>query len=452
MTDTTGRRGFLVRGAAATAGLLGAAHVTAEERASQPEAERELAAEQVDTEPLASLREQYPTTHAGYGGPVGGPTDRGKLVPGLRQPGLPPVELTTNDMVKLPWKLVGGVKEFELRVTPVQRELLPGITMDAYGYNGQLPGPTIEVTQGDRVRIIVHNELPEATTVHWHGLENPVSMDGIPFVTQNLIPAGGRYVYEFTVHQIGTFFYHPHVAMQEAIGMVGLFIIHPKIAYEPTVDRDFALVLQQFSILPNQSIPDTTSMDWNFLTLNGRCGPYATPLVAKLGERVRIRFINFSTLHQHPMHLHGHTFWVTGTGGGRMPETAWIPTNDVIVGVAQVREVEFVANNPGDWVLHCHMFHHMMNHMVSQVGPHIRTAENTAGANVPGFPQIMEGMQMPPEMVKKLTAARETKGMRQGWFMGVAGLFTVFRVLPPELYDRVMLTDDTVPPNSSTPL
>tara|TARA_R110002072_G_scaffold174265_7_gene329213 strand:- start:2166 stop:2954 length:789 start_codon:yes stop_codon:yes gene_type:complete len=257
--------------------------------------------------------------------------------------------------------------------------------------------------------------------------------------------------------------------------MVVPFIVHPKVAFEPTVDRDFVLMTQQFSMLPNAHIPNTVSMDWNFLTINGRCGPYTTPLVCKLGERVRIRFLNFSTLHQHPMHLHGHTFWVTGTEGGRIPETAWIPGNTVIVGVAQSRDVEFVANNPGDWVLHCHMFHHMMNHMVSQVGPIIRQEKNDPGFEVPGYPQIMKGMSsmkmegkhagkmqmekandynmpMTMEDMKKLTDRRETQGMREGWYKGVKGLFTVMRVLPPDLYDKLMTTDDPIPPNSSTPL
>ncbi|WP_419580204.1 multicopper oxidase domain-containing protein [Stieleria magnilauensis] len=259
--------------------------------------------------------------------------------------------------------------------------------------------------------------------------------------------------------------------MQEAVGMVVPFIIHPKVVHTPVVDRDFVLVAQQFSILPNATIPNSNAMDWNFLTLNGRSGPYTTPLVCKLGERVRIRFINFSTLHQHPMHLHGHTFWITGTEGGRIPDSAWIPSNNVVVGVAQSRDVEFIANNPGDWVLHCHMFHHMMNHMTSQVGPIIRQVKNDPGFQVPGYPQIMKGMssmkmegmkavsegdneyamKMTMKDMQKITSRRETQGMRDGWYKGVKGLFSVVRVLPPELYDKLMNTDEPIPPNSSTP-
>ncbi|OYW11598.1 MAG: hypothetical protein B7Z55_19090 [Planctomycetales bacterium 12-60-4] len=136
-------------------------------------------------------------------------------------------------------------------------------------------------------------------------------------------------------------------------------------------------------------------MEWNFLSFNGRSGPLTTPLLCKLGERVRIRFLDFSVMDHHPLHLHGHTFWITGTEGGRLPESAWYPSNNVLVAVAQVREVEFIANNPGDWGLHCHMFHHMMNSMSSQAGPMIRDNSTPQQLKVRGYPQVMLGMKMP---------------------------------------------------------
>lgn len=476
MTKPDDRRKFFVQGAAATAGLFTVGMVQGQDGQKTPAGHSTIDA-------AGTQQDGFPRNHPGLGGSIGSPTDRGKLVPGLRKSGLAPVEVIAPDLEKVPWKLVNGAKEFLLRVTPTRRELLPGIWMNAYGYNDLFPGPVVEANQGDRVRIVVRNELPEETTLHPHGMELPISMDGIPGVTQDLIPPGETFIYEFDLHQEGSYFFHPHVAMQEAIGMVVPFIIHPKIAHDPVVDRDFVLVTQQFFMRPNASIPDTISMDWNFLTINGRSGPFTTPLVCKLGERVRLRFINFSTLHQHPMHLHGHTFWITGTEGGRIPESAWIPSNNVVVGVAQSRDVEFIANNPGDWVLHCHMFHHMMNHMVSQVGPIIRQ-KNDPGFQVPGYPQIMKGMggmdrsgmkmnsqsghdgmsgmkmdkandysmKMTMEEMQKITGRRETAGMREGWFTGVHGLFTVLRVLPPELFEKVMETKTPVPPNSSTPL
>jgi hypothetical protein len=172
-------------------------------------------------------------------------------------------------------------------------------------------------------------------------------------------------------------------------------------------------------------------------------GPYTTPLVVKLGSRVRIRFLNFSTDDHHPMHLHGHTFWVTGTEGGRIPESAWIPGNTVLVAVSQVREVELVANDPGDWALHCHMFHHMMNHMIAPVGPGSRTRADGRFLDprykYRGYPQ-MQGMMehFDKAQLKKINGRKEVNGMRQMWHMDVQGLFTVVRVLPPDLYDQVM--------------
>ena len=197
----------------------------------------------------------------------------------------------------------------------------------------------------------------------------PNRFDGVHGVTQEPIRPGGSVAYEFDLHQNGTLFYHSHGPMQEGMGMAGLFIIHPQAAYQPAVDHDFALMIQEWAIMPESTIPNTTSMEFNWFTLNGRSAPYITPLLVRLGSRVRIRFVNMSPIDHHPMHLHGHTFWVTGTEAGRIPESAWMPSNNVLVGVAQAREVEFIANNPGDWVLHCHMFHHMMNHMTVMVGP-----------------------------------------------------------------------------------
>ncbi len=243
-----------------------------------------------------------------FGGPPGSDHYLGKLVPGLRGSGLPPVTVHAPDLKKIPWKMVGGVKEFHITCQNVKQELLPGTFMNIWGYNGSAPGPMIEAYQGDRCRFIVHNELPEPTSMHWHGLELPIAMDGVPGLVQDLIQPGQTYVYEFDLHQTGTFFYHAHVAMQEAMGMAGLFIIHPKIAYDPPVDRDFALVYQNYFIPPNSDIVDTSLMDWNWHAINGRCGPSTTPMVVRLGERVRVRLMNFSPMQHHPIHFHGHTF------------------------------------------------------------------------------------------------------------------------------------------------
>ena len=259
------------------------------------------------------------------------------------------VSVESPDVLQLPWRMDGNIKEFHLVAEPVKQEIFPGRMIDLCGYNGSAPGPTIQVNQGDRVRIIVDNHLPEATSMHWHGFEIPNEMDGAPGASQDPIPPGGRFVYEFTLQQEGTYFYHSHMAMQEMMGMIGAFIMHPKESYKPLADKDFAIIMQEYAILPNIKVPNSMNMEFNWLTFNGKAGPATTPLIVRHGERVRIRLINLGMDH-HPIHLHGHQFVVTGTEGGRQPQSTWGPGNTVLVGVSQSRDVEFVASNPGDWM------------------------------------------------------------------------------------------------------
>ena len=293
----------------------------------------------------------------------------------------PTVSVVTPDIPNLACTLDRDVKVFHLVAEPVKQQILPCKALDLWGFNGSAPGPTIQVNQGDRVRIVVDNHLPEPTSMHWHGFEIPFDMDGGPGVSQEPIKPGGRFVYEFTLHQEGTYFYHSHMAMQEMMGMLGAFIMHPKQPYRPAVDKDFLIALQEYAVLPSNTVPNSMNMEFNWLVINGKAGPAITPLIVRLGDRVRIRTINLGMDH-HPIHLHGHTFQVTGTEGGRIPEAAWIPGNTVLVGAAQARDIEFVANNPGSWMLHCHLPHHMMNQMSSNVGLRTRTGKGTS-AGVP---------------------------------------------------------------------
>jgi manganese oxidase len=317
----------------------------------------------------------------------------------------PLLPVVTPDIPNLEFSTDNGTKVFHLTAEPVKREVAPNKTLDLWGFNGFSPGPTIQVTQGDRVRVIVDNHLPEPTSMHWHGFEIPNAMDGGPGISQQPIKPGERFIYEWTLHQAGTFFYHSHMAMQEMMGMLGAFIMHPKTPYEPRVDKDFAILLQEYAVLPNNTIPNSMNMEFNWLVFNGKAGPAATPLIVRLGERVRIRWINLGMDH-HPIHLHGHTFYVTGTEAGRIPNTAWMPSNTVLVGVAQARDFEFVANNPGDWMLHCHLPHHMMNQMSSNAGPMSRTGSgmpaggdmNTAMGMLQGRPGAPTGSDYGPSI------------------------------------------------------
>ena len=370
------------------------------------------------------------------------------------------IPMVTPDISDLPFEMDGSVKVFRLKAEPLKQKIAPFKTIDVWGYNGSCPGPTIQVTQGDRVRTIVENGLPESTSLHWHGLEVPIEQDGVPFISQQPIPPGGSFTYEFTVHQEGTFFYHAHSAMQEMIGLIGMFIAHPATPHTPHVDHDYGIVLQEWAVLPANSVPNTASMEYNWLTLNGLSAPATTPLIVRLGSRVRLRFVNLGMDH-HPIHLHGHQFVITGTEGGRAPESTWYPANTVLVGVAQARVVEFEAKYPGAWMIHCHLPHHMMNSMMDllrdrqiqtanstdrqamqqmqslsetvAVGPmhHSPIAENAN--QIAGFPQDAFMEMAMDEAVEK----PETFGLPKNWSAGMMGMMTMVRVLADKEFDDI---------------
>ena len=283
------------------------------------------------------------------------------------EPGKHYVPTITPNGTTLPWKLIDGVKVFHLIAEEVQgHEFAPGLKAHCWGYNGRVHGPTIEVVQGDRVRIYVTNRLPAATTVHWHGIILPNGMDGVGGVTQRAIQPGETFKYEFTLWQHGTYMYHSHhdEMTQMAMGLLGMLIIHPREPKGPRPDRDFAYMLSEWKVVPGTMRPDPNEMtDFNLLTLNGKVYPGTAPMVVKTGDHVRIRLGNLSAMDHHPIHFHGHTFWVTETDGGRIPDGARWPEATVLVPVGSTRTVEFFANNPGDWPMHCHMTHHVMNQM-----------------------------------------------------------------------------------------
>jgi FtsP/CotA-like multicopper oxidase with cupredoxin domain len=275
------------------------------------------------------------------------------------------VGITTLNGRSLPYRMVNGVKEFHLIAEEIEHEFAPGQKVKAWGYNGSTPGPTIEAVEGDRVRILVTNKLPEHTSIHWHGILLPNGMDGVGGLTQPQIGPGETYAYEFRLRQFGTHMYHPHAdeIVQLGSGMMGLFIIHPRNASTARVDRDFALLLHNWAVHPGTYRPDPSVMtDFDLWTFNSKVFPAIDPLVVKTGQRVRIRVGNLS-MHEHPMHMHGFQFWVTGGDGGRWQRSAWRREVTELVGVGQTRDIEFIADEPGDWVFHCHKAHHTMNAM-----------------------------------------------------------------------------------------
>ncbi len=344
-----------------------------------------------------------------------------------------PVEMPNG--VKLPYVLDNGVKVFHLIAEPVKREFAPGMVVNCWGYNGSVPGPMIEVVEGDRVRILVENRLPERTAMHWHGMLLPNGMDGVGGLTQPHIEPGETYVYEFPIRQHGTLMYHPHSdeMVQIALGMAGFLIIHPKKPEKPKVDRDFAIFLNEWAIEPGTATPNPVIMlDFNTFTFNARAWPGTAPLVVRTGQRVRIRLGNL-TMDSHPIHIHGFTFEVTGTEAGRIPPSARFRETTVNVPVGTSRDFEFVADAPGDWALHCHKSHHTMNamghHVPNLVGVSQKGVEERVRAILPGYMAMGEtGMGGMMEMGRPKNTLPMMAGTAKFGPVEMGGMFTVVKV------------------------
>lgn len=334
----------------------------------------------------------------------------------------------------LPWRMRGGVKEFHLVAEPVKREIAPGMTANLWGYNGQSPGPTIEVVEGDRVRIFVTNRLREPTSIHWHGQRLPNGMDGVSGLNQPAIQPGQTFVYEFRAERAGTFMYHPHAdeTTQMAMGMMGFWVTHPKDPRTERVDRDYVFLLNAYDISPGSFTPKVSTMlDFNLWTFNSRAYPGVDPMVARLGERVRIRVGNL-TMTNHPIHLHGHEHVVVGTDGGWVPSAARWPEVTTDIAVGQMRAIEFTAAAPGDWAFHCHKTHHTMNAMGHSVpntlGVDQSDLAQKIAALVPGY-MGAEGampMQMPMALPEN-TLPMMTGGGPHG-SIDMGGMFTVMKI------------------------
>ena len=349
------------------------------------------------------------------------------------------IPVVTPNGSTLPFTMNGGVKEFRLTAEPVVREFAPGMNVNCWGYHGSTPGPTIEAVEGDRVRLFVTNRLPEHTTVHWHGILLPAGMDGVGGLNQPHIKPGETFVYEFTLRQHGTHMYHPHAdeAVQMALGMFGFLIIHPK-APKQKIDRDFCIFPMEWRVDPGTMTPNPSVMlDFNAFTFNGKSFPGTAPLVVKTGDRVRVRFANVS-MDSHPIHFHGHRWWVTETDGGQIPESGWWPETTVNIPPGTTRTVDFVADNPGDWGFHCHKSHHAMNAMEHDIpnvlGVDQTKLKETLDKFVPGS-MVMgtTGMAEHAEHADHLTGAvPNTLPMMMGTGpfgpLEMGGMFTVLKV------------------------
>ena len=347
----------------------------------------------------------------------------------------------------LPSRVVGGVRVYHLRAEQIEHELAPGLKIKAWGYNGSTPGPVLEATEGERVRIYVTNALPERTSVHWHGVFVPHGMDGVAGLTQAPIEPGKTFRYEFTFDRAGTFMYHPHAdeMTQIALGMMGMIVVHPKRRAERI--RDFALFTHEWKVPIGTSRPDPLAMDdFNVLTFNGKAFPGTAPLLAETGDRIRIRLANLGPMDHHPIHLHGHAFEITATDGGPVPASARVPETTVLVPVGTTRTIEFTARAAGDWALHCHMTHHSMNQMghdaANLIGVDTKGLDDKLGRVAPGY------MTMGQDGMSEMSHMRMEQPANSISMLGVkgpygviemGGMFTILKV-------RDKLADATTDP------
>ena len=377
------------------------------------------------------------------------PADDAMTMPldGAHPPGRPNIDYTpvvVPNGATLPFRVVDGVKVFHLTAAPLLHEFAPGLRTECWGYNGRTPGPVIEAVEGDRVRIYVTNALPEPTSVHWHGIILPAGMDGVSGLSQAPIGVGETFKYEFTLRQHGTFLYHPHYdeMIQLGLGLTGVFVVHPRTP-KRAVDRDFVLLSHEWKVPIGASRPDPNEMtDFNIFTFNGKVFPATEPLQLQLGHRVRIRLANLSPMSHHPIHVHGLVWRVVATDGGDIPEAGQWPESTVLVPVGSSRTVEFVANNPGDWAVHCHMTHHTMNQMghngVNLIGAKLDAADAAAqpllpnymtmGASGMGEMSEMGDMNLPKGAISMLG------GDGPHAFIDMGGMFTILKIrekLPP---------------------
>ncbi|WP_100962066.1 copper oxidase [Bosea sp. FBZP-16] len=337
----------------------------------------------------------------------------------------------------LPGRMNGDWKEFHLVAEPVEREIAPGMIAYLWGYNGQSPGPTIEAVEGDKVRIFVTNKLPENTTIHWHGQRLPNGMDGVGGLNQPHIPSGKTFVYEFLLRRSGTYMYHPHSdeMVQMAMGMMGMFIVHPKDPAFRRVDRDFVFLLNAFDIVPGSYVPKVNTMlDFNLWCWNSRAFPGIDPFVVAKNDKVRIRFGNL-TMTNHPVHMHGYEFKVSCTDGGWVdPAAAWDEVS-IDCAVGQMRAFDFVADEPGDWAIHCHKSHHTMNAMGHSVKTYIGVTKKDLVSRIrkaaPGYmPMGSNGMGEMGSMEMELP--KNTLPMMTGYSqfgpVEMGGMFSVVKV------------------------
>lgn len=295
--------------------------------------------------------------------------------------------------------------ELTLTASEFDHELMPGVVVRAWGYDGSMPGPELRVTEGDTVRVTLRNELPVPTTIHWHGLNVRNAMNGVAGLTQAPVEPGGRFVYEFVATPAGTRWYHSHTdpAFQVAMGLYGALIVEPR---QPAAahDREHTLVLAEWdgeltpavaAGLERRGPRDATlrggELGADLFLINGRMHGAIEPIRIAEGERVLIRLIHTGSI-PHPIHIHGHSFKIVATDGNPVPEVAQLTKDTVLIGPAERYDLSLLGDNPGVWMVHCHIEHHMAAGMMTTLwydgseptGPYDAYAMDTGAAGDPG--------------------------------------------------------------------
>ena len=306
--------------------------------------------------------------------------------------------------------------EITLTASEFDWALMDDTTVRAWGYNGAMPGPEIRVREGDHLRITLKNELPAPTTIHWHGVNVPNAMDGVAGLNQAPVDPGSSFVYEFDATPAGSRWYHSHTdpQLQVAMGLYGSFIIEPRTG-GTTYDREFTYLMTEWDAELTPAVAAGTAprgpgdkllrggeLGADDFLLNGRMHGAVPPMVVKTGDRVLIRLYNTGSL-PHAFHTHGHSFTIVATDGNPVPPAARLTKDTVLIGPAERYDLALTANNPGVWMVHCHMEHHMANGMMTLLvydgytptGPAGDFFTPTAGAPVAGTPDpSMPGMDM----------------------------------------------------------
>ncbi len=274
----------------------------------------------------------------------------------------------------------GNVREFVLTASEFDWDLMPGERVRAWGYNGQVPGPELRVTEGDRVRVTLKNELPVPTTIHWHGVYVPPAMDGPAGLNQAPVPPGQEFVYEFTATPSGSRWYHSHAdpANQVPLGLYGPLIVEPRVPNR-TYAHDYTYMLAEWDAELTPAVAAGTAppgpgdrmlrggeQGADYFLMNGHMHSAIAPIRLATGDQILIRLMHAGAM-PHAFHTHGHSFKIVATDGNPVPEAAQLTKDTVLIGPGERYDLEIEGDHPGVWMVHCHMEPHMDNGMMTLI-------------------------------------------------------------------------------------